>query len=55
LSLSRKNVFRTFLGEDSGFAFAWDMELAGNLRTLRRSFERLSLKAAIPQAEIISG
>lgn len=39
-------VFRTFLEEDSSFAFAWAMELAGNLRTLRRRFERLSLKSA---------
>lgn len=39
-------VFRTFLQGDSSFAFAWAMELAGNLRALRRRFERLSLKGA---------
>lgn len=39
-------VFRAFLEEDSGFAFAWAMELAGNLRALRTRFERLSLKGA---------
>ncbi len=39
-------VFRVFLQEDSSFAYAWAMELAGNLRTLRRRFERLSLKSA---------
>lgn len=39
-------VFRTCLQEDSSFAFAWSMELAGNLRTPWRRFERLSLKGA---------
>lgn len=39
-------VFRAFLEGDSGFAFAWAMELAGNLRALRRRHERLSLKGA---------
>lgn len=39
-------VFRAFLKDDNNFAFAWAMELAGNLRTLRRRFERLSLKGA---------
>ena len=39
-------VFRTFLEGDSSFAFAWAMELAGNLRALRKRFERLSLKGA---------
>jgi len=39
-------LFRVHLEQDSAFAFAWTMELAGSLRTLRRRFERTNLKSA---------